>query len=705
MSCLVMTAACCAQADRSSFKFDFGSGKVKPGYTQVLPTTIYTGKLGYGFHRGSVVSAVDRGGDNALRSDFCTGDSPFFFSVDVPQGNFRVTVTLGDKASESTTTVKAESRRLMLEKVRTAPGEFAVRTFTVNVRNSRIEGGGEVRLKDREIGVYHWDDRLTLEFNDTRPCICAVEITRVDDAVTVYLAGDSTVTDQTREPWNSWGQMLTRFFKPEVAIANHAESGETLRAFVGERRLAKVLSRIKDGDYLFIQFAHNDMKQGSPEKVGYRKSLRHFINEARSRGATPVLVTSMHRRRFDENGQVVNTLQDFPEAMRSTAEQENVPLIDLHAMSEVFYEALGPEDSRKAFQDGTHHNSYGSYELARCVVEGIRRNKLGIAKYLVDDVPPFDPNRPDSPDTFDIPASPARGPDDMSDLKLPADLKPLFDYPVRDTSVCLGGDGVYYLTGTTGSPDWWAVTSDIQLWKSSDLKRWTPVVTGPRERTIVWNVDRQGCAWAKRIPLRDAAPFRPIWAPEIHYIKGTFWLTYCLPFNGAGILRSTTARPEGPYVSPLSEDAPLTREIDASLFEDDDGRVYFVCGNGKIALMKEDMSGLAEPLRAVSPANARRVGSEGAFLFKANGKYYMAAAEFVEGDYHCYVACSDNIYGPYGDRYIAIPHGGHNSFFRDTEGSWWATFFGNDRNAPFRQRPAVLRIEFTPDGRIRPLLP
>jgi len=219
---------------KTEFRFDFGPGKVAPGYIQILPATVYTSELGYGFEGNSKITAVDRGGDDPLGSDYCTSEEPFFFSVDLPEGNYNVTVTLGDQNEATTMTDKAESRRLMLEKVETSPGEFATRTFTVNVRNSRIRPGTEVRLKGREKGVLHWDDRLTLEFSNRHPCVCALEITKVDDAITVYVAGDSTVTDQTREPWAAWGQMLPRFFKPGVAVANHAESGEALRSFLGE---------------------------------------------------------------------------------------------------------------------------------------------------------------------------------------------------------------------------------------------------------------------------------------------------------------------------------------------------------------------------------------------------------------------------------------------------------------------------------------
>ena len=140
---------------------------------------------------------------------------------------------------------------------------------------------------------------MTLEFNDTRPCVCALEITKADDVPTVYLLGDSTVCDQPREPWNSWGQMLTRFFKPGVAVANHAESGESLRSSLGARRLDKVLSTMKAGDYLFIQYGHNDMKERG-EGVGafttYKADLKRFVAETRKRGGIPVLVTSMDRK-------------------------------------------------------------------------------------------------------------------------------------------------------------------------------------------------------------------------------------------------------------------------------------------------------------------------------------------------------------------------------------------------------------------------
>jgi hypothetical protein len=123
----------------------------------------------------------------------------------------------------------------------------------------------------------------------------------------------------------------------------------------------------------------------------------------------------MHRRSFDEKGQIINTLEDYPEAMRQTAKEENVPLIDLNAMSKQFYEALGPENSKKAFvhypantypgqdkafADDTHFNPYGAYELAKCVVQGIRNNKMELSKYLIDNLSIFEPAKPDNWNEF-----------------------------------------------------------------------------------------------------------------------------------------------------------------------------------------------------------------------------------------------------------------------------------------------------------------
>ena len=299
----------------------------------------------------------------------------------------------------------------MVEKVETAPGKSEKRTFIVNVRTPEIPGGGEVRLKPREKTSERvaWDEKLTLEFTNRHPALRALEIERVTNLPTIYIAGDSTSTDQPGEPFNSWGQMLTRFFKPDIAVANHGESGESLRSFFGEKRFDKVMSLIRPGDYLLIQMGHNDQKDtvpGAGAFTSYKDFLKRMVAAARERGATPVLITPMNRLTFDAEGKITNSLGDFPEAVRQEAKEDHVALIDLNAMSKPFYEALGPTEAHNAFagKDTTHHSNYGSYELAKCIVQGIKDAKLPLASHITDDFRGFsDPAHPDPLTRFDVP--------------------------------------------------------------------------------------------------------------------------------------------------------------------------------------------------------------------------------------------------------------------------------------------------------------
>ena len=409
----------------SARNFDFGSGPVKEGFEQITEKSIYTNSKGFGLiPSGEIVSGKNFSKD-LLKGDYISSNKPFYFVVNLPEGHYRIKLTLGGASEGSSTTVKAESRRLMLENITTKKGKTVQKTIIVDVRRPKINELEQIRLKDRELPYLNWDNKLSLEFNGTHPCVSAIEITNANELPTIFLAGNSTVTDQENEPWASWGQMFPRFLKPEVVVANYAESGETLLAFKRENRLKKILSQMKQGDYLFIEFTHNDQKPGSNHLdafTTYKDELKSYISESRIKGGKPVLVTSMHRRRFDDKGQIINTLEDYPEAMRQTAKEENVPLIDLNAMSKQFYEALGPEDSKKAFvhypannypcqekalADDTHFNPYGAYELAKCIVQGIRTNKMELSKYLIDNLPVFDPAKPDKWSEFRWYESPA----------------------------------------------------------------------------------------------------------------------------------------------------------------------------------------------------------------------------------------------------------------------------------------------------------
>lgn len=399
----------------ASFKFDFGSDKSPNGFIAITPDTKYSAEKGYGFDYGITPTAVIRNETDLLNGDFINSDKPFYFSVKVPEGNYKVRLSLGDLNGTSTTTIKAESRRLMLENFQTETGKVRTAEFVVHVKDRNIDATTQVGLKPRELTKLDWDDKLTLEF-DLKTAVTAVEITKVEDQVTVFLAGNSTVVNQDDEPWASWGQMITRFFKPGVAISNHAESGLSLGSFIGSRRLAKILSIMKPGDYVFVEFGHNDEKEKGPNDGAYKsysERLRTFATEVKKKGGQLVIVTPTARRSFGEDGKMRNSHGDYPDAAKKVAQEVNVPLIDLTSITTQLYEALGVENSKRAFviypekglNDNTHFNPYGAYEIAKIIATAIKDQKLSIAKYLVN-MPAFDPAKPDSFETFYWPESP-----------------------------------------------------------------------------------------------------------------------------------------------------------------------------------------------------------------------------------------------------------------------------------------------------------
>lgn len=398
-------AICTSTLSAQSYKFDFtNSKKVKEGYIKVTSADRYSEDKGYGYD----LQASPDGKTNA----------PFFFSVQVPDGNYHVTAVVGNKKKASITCVRGESRRLFFEGIATGKKKFANCEFTINKRNTRISDKEHVRIKARERGKLNWDDKLTFEFNGEWPALSELVIEKVENVPTIFLCGNSTVVDQDYEPWASWGQIIPRFFNDQVCFANYAESGESANTFIAAGRLKKALSQMKKGDYIFMEFGHNDQKQKGPGKgayYSYMTSLKTFIDEARARGAHPVLVTPTQRRSFGPDGKIKDTHEDYPEAMRWLAAKENIPLIDLNEMTRIFYEAMGVEESKKAFvhypagtypnqtkdfADNTHFNPYGAYEIAKCIIEGMKKLNLPIIQHLREDYVTYNPAQPDDWNTF-----------------------------------------------------------------------------------------------------------------------------------------------------------------------------------------------------------------------------------------------------------------------------------------------------------------
>lgn len=366
------------------------------------PQPVYNDEDGYGY---DILPAPDKK----------KPAEPFYFSVKVPDGNYRVKVVLGGKKNGNTT-VRAEGRRLLMDNILT-PNKQDEQTFefSVNKRSPQIDENTRVKIKEREKDYLAWDDKLTLEFNGDMPAVKSIDIEPVD-VPTIYLCGNSTVVDQNYEPWASWGQMITRWFGPEVAISNHAESGLTARTFIGSFRLAKILTTLKKGDYVFVEFGHNDEKEKRPGDGAwyhYQYQLKIFVDEVRAKGAEVVFCTPTQRRAFSKDGKTIqNTHGDFPAAMKMVAEKENVPVIDLNKMTTELYLAEGVEDSKRLLvhypkeaygrelADNTHFNPFGAYEVAKCVVMGIKQLNLPLVQYLRDDWKDFDPTHPDDWKTF-----------------------------------------------------------------------------------------------------------------------------------------------------------------------------------------------------------------------------------------------------------------------------------------------------------------
>lgn len=347
------------------------------------------------------------------------GVNPIDFKVKVPDGNYRVTVTLGSKKRAAQTVVRAESRRNFTDLVTTKKGKFQTVTFTVSKHQAAIDANRGVKLKPREVYRKNWDDALNLQFCGPAPAVQRVTIEPDTEALTVFLCGNSTVVDQEPEPWASWGQMITRWFDERVTINNYAESGLSATTFLAQLRLDKILSQLKKGDYVVCEFGHNDEKEknaGDGAWYSYTRNLKIFVDRVREKGGNLIFVTPTARRFFNDDQKTINnTHGEYPEAMKTVALRENIPVIDLTAMSTAFYEALGFEDSKKALvhypantypnqpktlADNTHFNPFGASEIAKMIVMGLKQIDSPLVGYLRADWQDFDPKHPDNPDEF-----------------------------------------------------------------------------------------------------------------------------------------------------------------------------------------------------------------------------------------------------------------------------------------------------------------
>lgn len=404
-----------AMKNSDSKLFYFGNALKNAKGIPINNALNYNANTGYGFDMNSASNAT-------INSNTFSAVKPTYFSVKLPEGNYQIEVVMGSSEKQTNVTIKAESRRLMTGQLLIQKGKPVTRIFNVNVRTPKIDETQNVSLKDREKDILNWDDKLTLEFlGDVS--IQSIKITPKDNLTVVYLAGDSTVTDQDVEPWASWGQFITNYFDDTVVVANYAVSGSALSSFKGGNRLKKILSLIKKGDYLFVEFGHNDEKikgEGNGAWGSYSTLLAEFVQSAKDKGAIPVLITPTQRRAFNENGTLKETHGDFPAAMRAVAQKNNIALIDVTKMTTELYETWGDEPSRKAFvqypantfpgqvkvlEDNTHFNSFGANEIALCVLKGIRELDIPLKKQILKEVPNYNPKKPNYISNWTLPMS------------------------------------------------------------------------------------------------------------------------------------------------------------------------------------------------------------------------------------------------------------------------------------------------------------
>lgn len=412
-----------------SFKFDFGDGPVKDGYTQVKSDSKFSDKIGYGFESGNV-SSVDRLWDDELQTDFLTTDGSMVFSVVLPQGNYEVKFIFGDGENESETTVWAENRKLIFDRVTTAGAVFSTQSVSLRrMETKSIDGKVTMSIKDREKGYYTWDNKLTFVITGRAPAVAGLEITPKSDVTTLWLCGNSTVVDQMTAPWSGWGQMASGFFKSSVAVANYAESGLTASGFYSMKRLAKILAEAKKGDYVTVQFAHNDQKNAN-DVANYEATLTKYVNDIKAKGAIPLFVTSTARQgELDPK----TSVGGLPEKMRALGKKLGVTVLDLNQHTVNLQKALGSSKDKLYMytaKDKTHFCEYGAYELARAMMEEIKAKVPELAKHLRDDHEAFDSKKPDPLDVLSLKKAPIT---DGGLVDVEPEINPM-DTTITDTS-------------------------------------------------------------------------------------------------------------------------------------------------------------------------------------------------------------------------------------------------------------------------------
>lgn len=235
-------------------------------------------------------------------------------------------------------------------------------------------------------------------------CLCGISVFAQKSPIVVYLAGDSTMAEKLPEkrPETGWGEMFQQYFDAnKVKIENHAQNGRSTKTFISENRWQAIVDKLKKGDYVFIEFGHNDQSKEKGERYtppeDFKKNLARMVADVLAKKANPVLLTPVMRRRFDKDGKFYDTHGEYPDLTRSVAKDLKIPLIDMQRASEKLIVEYGAENSKKLFlqlkagenpnypngiEDNTHFSPLGAEEMARLAVAEIKKSKIKLRKYL-----------------------------------------------------------------------------------------------------------------------------------------------------------------------------------------------------------------------------------------------------------------------------------------------------------------------------------
>ncbi|NLM25592.1 MAG: rhamnogalacturonan acetylesterase [Firmicutes bacterium] len=388
----------------AGLKFVFGKQRNSAASTLVIGDILYSEAVGYGFmsekntghnqifqipelNSGFSLSPDLQGQlSTRIRTEatYCyleDSNIPLVFKAKVPaSGNYRVTLRLIGLADDARVTIFSERRRCMLLDKRLPAEQVFQYQFIANLCEFIPRGKKEV-YQDLMLDVAIVGKNVGLQ---------AIQVDVASALSTIYMAGDSTMTDQGAYypyyPWHSycgWGQMFSALLKPEIAVSNHAHSGLTTESYKPHWEIVK--KHFKPGDWFFIQFGHNDQKQQHLEPFGgYQANLRDYVEQVLALDGKPIIISPVSRSLWHPDGTFNDLLSEYADACRQLAEEMNVPFVDLHARSVAFIKKLGPKDSLRFFypNDYTHFNDYGGFAIAKLVYQELIALELELTKHL-----------------------------------------------------------------------------------------------------------------------------------------------------------------------------------------------------------------------------------------------------------------------------------------------------------------------------------